>query len=190
MLGVLMMAIMATAGCHEKASIDGERLRQEMNDRVLKRITPGELTNAANSYGSRICAVLDTGISRGLARAAADTATCRPYFAHLADSLGRYYQVGIARLGYQRDTASLAGLDPKEREVYMSYRYEAEAGRQPGANLQRSGDTVLFYTQPIMLNRAKCGGCHKVAGNGAAPAMGIYNIRFSKRQLIRNYNFK
>ena len=126
--------------------------KEEYDQREVKRVTPGELTEAVYHQGNVIADTLQQLFSEkdrqdDLWHTSVITAEDEP----LLDSLNRKYKVHIKWIGAEAagDTPSMV---PLEKQLLDAYLYDTENGREVRENVQKIDEKSFLFTQPVLLS--------------------------------------
>lgn len=173
--------------CEAKQVADGEQFRQWQKSREIKRIPEEKFQAKAYELGDSVTKAVrkawknrifpgDTGL-------ASDPSACRVRQDSLAQGQVRVLEkTGIARKVFKE----------KERKNYLqkireAYRYQAEKGKKPGANIQ-PGSGFFLYTEPVFLEN-RCLSCHHHSRQAqtkelqSGDLVGLWVLELSKQQM-------
>jgi len=174
LMGVVLLFPACKGGLSEA---EKKAFREELEQREVKRVTPGEVTEAVFQQGNNIADTLyqlflTKDIDTKLLRTSVITAEDDP----LLDSLNRKYKVHIKWIGSDvaSDTSVLTAL---EKELLDAYLYNIENGQEVRENVQRIDEKSFLFTQPV----------HSNAINSSTESLqweGMWSITLSQREVI------
>ena len=104
---------------------DKKAIREEMESREIKRISEGQIVEAAFAKGRKLGRLLQQSNAQ-------------------IDSLEAFHAVEIRRL-YQG-----SGMNAKEASLWEAYQFNISEGLPLDDNVQMLGDSSLLYTLPIL----------------------------------------
>ena len=199
------------SSCHESTPVNGNAVREEMENRKIKRVTKSMILEAAMQAGKQTTHTLDSLMNAELLKNPG-IPSCVPLYHALSDSLSKACSVRIVRTGLT--DLSSNNYSPKEKELMEAFRYSAQNGQNPGDNIQPLGDTVMLYNAPVLVQTA-CLPCHgekaevpampvnkkgsvnqpskaasTTAGYKLNAPIGIYSLKPDIAELIRNIHTK
>ncbi len=186
-LAILWLCACGTPG--EK--IDQQAVRQEMEDREIKRVLPGQIIEAANEQGDSIAAILRQQLQQQN-----PPVTSADQFSAFAQKMIRRTDDSLrslqgTRIGWAapRDTAS-NNLTTLERQVLSAYLYNVDKKIAVNNNVQKLHDTAYLYTSPLFYNKAQQEARQAFTQSGAAQPdsalfLGMWRIRLSKKHIIQ-----
>ncbi|MFN0047993.1 MAG: hypothetical protein ACKVOU_02590 [Cytophagales bacterium] len=139
--------------CHPVDNRDTSQFKLEMEDRKLQRITEGQLVAFASKMGKIL---LDSVQKRQ-----------NDPFLFKVDS-----SYGIKIYALEIDKIDKGG---KLFEIAEAYIYNQQNNIVSEDNLQKEGDSILFYTRPLISNSS---------------LSGIYIAKIDKKKFIKKYSDK
>ena len=188
-------------------AVDREKVRQEMKDRQIKRVSEPELMSAAFQTGAELAGVAEKvllkKIDSFLSSVPSDSSntddrTRMPPF-------GKVVQPVLDSLNSQSDhflsliSVGVENLHPDtsavEKQLLEAYQYNLENDISSEDNVQKSGTDHLLFTRPIT---SKTGICLKVLmanfqsrkpdtlKSQATYFCGMWSIRLSKKEIIKS----
>lgn len=161
-----------------------DQLKQEMNDKKIKRITNIELTETVDAWGEQIVMVVQNELAAKLKSGGTTAALCQLEQLPKTAALAKRYALTIDLLGAQ--DVQNTKLAPKEREVLDAYLYNAEKKLPQQSNIQRIADTLYVYNAAVPTENLICKACF---GDQKQP-VAVWRLAFSKREVIRRMNGK
>ena len=152
--------------------------REELEQREVKRVTPGEILEAVFQQGSHIAdslrqlAMTKNTDTKSL-RTSVLTAKENPWL----DSLNRQYKVRIKWVGADvaNDTSVLTAL---EKQLLDAYLYNIENGQEVRENVQRIDEKSFLFTQPVHSNEVE------TSSTDSVQLEGMWSITLSQREVI------
>ncbi len=149
-------------------------LKEEYDQREVKRVTPGELTDAIFEQGNAIADTLQQLFSTkeredNLWHTSVITAEDEP----LLDSLNRKYKVHIKWIGAETgsDTPVMMAM---EKQLLDAYLFDTENGREVRKNVQKIDEKSFLFTQPVLL----------AATTDSSKLWGMWSITLLQREII------
>lgn len=203
----LALTGLAACGTGGNKPIDREKVKQEMKDRQIKRVSEPELTDAAYQTGAALASMAESILLEKLNDfyATIETSGVAPdeqavttplsqLISLVLDSLNRNsgHSISLINLG-------LEGLHPDtldiEKQLLEAYQYNQENNIPSEDNIQRSGTDYLLFTRPVtsksgiclptLSERAGDGGPDGIK-NGATYFCGMWSIMLSKKEIIKS----
>ncbi len=169
LFGFLLPGFFAV-GCRESNQrLPTGELADEVRNREIRHITPGQITQAAMKMGETVSRGVQTALTRKLTAAIPAEGLleagryCQQANLPGADSLGKAYKVGIRRYRLKGELDK-QGLSDKAFQVLDAYRYSAEQNQSIDPGVQGDGQYML-YSAPVALNNAVCLKCHGQVGS-------------------------
>lgn len=193
--------------------IDTKRVKKEMEGRKIKRISEGEIIQAADSTGNALTSSIQMIISKNLDgslnkdKGAIETALpfCILSKYPEIDSIAYTFQVKISR-------NSASPINPDNRpaahakELIEAYAYSSEQKLALSSSTEILQDKILFY-KPIMASEQFCLKCHGTPGKDLTEEeyhkivskyptykpgkvalnefMGVWSLEFDKKEFIK-----
>ncbi|MBO0950043.1 hypothetical protein [Fibrella forsythiae] len=157
-----------------------DKLKQEMADKKVRRLTNADLTEAVDSWGQQIVAIAEKEAAGKLAKGEAPTGICTLEDLPKTQALAARYGMIISLLG-AADVQNTK-LAQKEREVLDAYVYNAEKKLPQSSNIQRIGDTLFVYNAAVPADNVlsqTCFGQHK-------QPLAVWRLAFPKQEVIRH----
>ena len=176
---ILMCVVLLFPACKGRLS-DAEKkaFQEELEQREVKRITSGELTEAVSRQGRNIAdtlyqLLLPKLMDANTLRTSVLTAEDEP----LLDSLNRRYKVHIKWIGagVATDTPVLTAL---EKQLLDAYLYNAENGQEVRENVQRIDEKSFLFTQPVPSNEIETSSAENLSLGG------MWSITLLQREVI------
>lgn len=162
----LSLSCFLLVSCGGGKTVDRQAIIQEMQDRELKRVLPGELTakgetmaisilsQVQSQFQSKLMQAIDSaGLSGALEYCQLNASDLVKQF---DDSLG----VKITRVS-NRTRNPADSIQGFQKEVYGAYQY---AGQELPLQIQELDKEYLIATKPIMINTGLCLNCHGKPG--------------------------
>lgn len=167
------------------------KLKEEMHDRKLKRVTAGAVQENAQNFGTTLADTIDNKFTAEAARLEANE-SCKNLFDRIATKQATNLQAKVLRLPFGKTDTTL--LDPKLKDLYEAYQYSYQQGQILESNVQKLSDTAFWVSKAISINAQTCLRCH-TSGPDAKPlklgsTIGIYAVRLTRQQVIRHIDIK
>jgi hypothetical protein len=176
---LLLFAIVA---CNPERLKKSDKLKQQMADMTIKRVTDADLSEAVNSWGEQIVAIAQQEAAARLATATDPVDVCSLRDLPKTQALAKRYGMTISLLG-AADVQNLK-LSKKERDVLDAYAYNAEKRLPQTSNIQRIADTLFVYNDAVPATNAICQQCFGTQNQPLA----VWRLAFPKREVIRHFN--
>lgn len=194
------LALLLAATACDDTKLDTGAMRQEMNDRKIKRVTTAQLLDQTMILGDTVAQRLDLAFEDAMRPAVlAGVESCVPVWQKLTDSLARGDEYSIVRHAFA--TTDTTKLLPKEAGIFNAYRL-ASSGANPNVQLL-PGDSLLYNRAIVLQNN--CLHCHgmdnqrtlyktdtkgnRITGQQPGQIMGVYSVIFPKKTVIKNGQF-
>jgi hypothetical protein len=152
--------------------------KEEYDQREVKRITPGELTDAVFQQGNAIADTLQQlflkeNIQEKSWITSVLTAEDEPWL----DSLNRKYKVHIKWIGAEaaEDTPVVT---PLEKQLLDAYLYDVENGQEVRKNVQKIDEQSFLFTQPVLSETINS------AATESPELWGMWSIILLQREII------
>jgi hypothetical protein len=169
---------------NSEQQIDREAIKEEMEQREIKRILPAEIVEEAYRRGE-ILSQQASDLSLQVYQP--DEQNIRELIGPEAmikiDSLSRAEGATISWVDLTSDTAQ---LEEKERQLWEAYLYNVENELPLNDNVQRLGDEEYLYTRPLVLDAElmkKIPGSESPEGSNF---LGMWSIRLTKKELVQS----
>lgn len=161
-----------------------DRLKQEMADKKVRRVTSADLNEAVDSWGQQIVAIAEKEATEKLATLKNEARTketvCDLQQLPKTQALAKRYGLTISLLG-AADVEN-PKLAQKEREVLDAYLYNAQNRLPQSSNIQRIGDTLYVYNAAVPVSNALCQVCF---GDQKEP-LAVWRLAFPKQEIVRH----
>ncbi len=180
----LSLCLAFTLSCSPDRIKQTDQLRQEMNDKKIKRITNIELTETVDAWGEQIVLVAQNELTSKLKAGGSTDRLCQLENLPKTAALAQRYALTIDLLG--APDVQNTRLSPKEREVLDAYLYNAEKKLPQQSNIQRIADTLYVYNAAVPMDNIICEACF---GDQKEP-LAVWRLAFTKREVIRRMNGK
>jgi hypothetical protein len=148
--------------------------KEENEQREVKRVTPGELTDAVFEQGNAIADTLQQLFSTEDTQVKGwHTSVITAEDEALLDSLNRKYKVHIKWIGAEaaEDTPVVT---PLEKQLLDAYLYDTENGQEVRKNVQKIDEKSFLFTQPVLL----------AATTDRSKLWGMWSITILQREVI------
>ena len=176
---VLLVITLVPFACNPDRIQYTDKLKQEMADKKVKRLTNADLNEAVNSWGEQIVAIAEQEATANLAKGKI-ASICDLQDLPKTQALARRYGMTISLLGAV--DVQNPRLAQKEREVLDAYLYNAEKNLPQSSNIQRIGDTLFVYNAAVPAGNAlrqTCFGKQK-------QSLAVWRLAFPKLEVIRH----
>lgn len=170
--------------CNPERLQQSDKLKQQIADMKIKRVTDADLTEAVNSWGEQIVAIAQQEATAKLSSTNDPAGVCSLRDLPRTQALAKRYGMAISLLG-AADVQNLK-LSKKEREVLDAYAYNAEKSLPQTSNIQRIADTLFVYNDAVPAANAICRQCF----GGQPQPLAVWRLAFPKREVIRHFNAK
>ena len=176
---VLLAIVLATFACNPDRIQYTDKLKQEMADKKVKRLTNADLTEAVDSWGEQIVAIAEQEAATKLAKGDGQ-GVCDLHDLPKTQALADRYGMTISLLS-AADVQN-PKLGQKEREVLDAYLYNAENNLPQSSNIQRISDTLFIYNAAVPASNALVQTCF---GKQKQP-LAVWRLAFSKQKVIQH----
>ncbi|MFP4293777.1 MAG: hypothetical protein ACLFQ0_19260 [Cyclobacteriaceae bacterium] len=187
----LWMMLLLFSGCSgtdtTEQQVPGDSIQEEMEEREIKRILPGEIVEAAYTEGEKLSSqAQQIAVEAYRRRVGRDTNFADFVDAQALrdiDSLMQNKQASIHWVAASDDNPQ---LQDTERQIWEAYLYNVENDLPLNDNVQRLGEDNFLYTRPVRLDvelRKKLPGTETKAEDAF---LGMWVVRFSKKALIQS----
>lgn len=211
---VALLACLFACGPSPDGQINREKVKEEIENRELKRISEAEIIAGAYTAGNLLANAADKGLAKKMEKAImthgapASLQYCSLEDIKALDSLLNVYGANMKRVSFLKKN-SPGILSETEAGLLEAYRYEAENNGKLNPNVQPLENGDLLYSAPILLNNNVCLQCHGTSGNEIGEAtlsairinypndsiilhekgdlLGIYSIKLSKKEIIKSF---
>lgn len=202
-----MMIVLAACATEGNKTVDREKIKQEMKDRQIKRVSEPELMDAAFQTGSALVNTAEHIVIKKLDdyhdTIPTDNRNSSKWIINpplsqvvipVLDSLSRrsghflsLFSTGLE--GLKADTLDI------EKQLLEAYRYNMENNLPSEDNVQRSGTDYLLFTRPITSKNRICLLARPEKKIGILPDSlqgqpdyfcGMWSIRLSKKEIIKS----
>ncbi len=203
-------------GCNLKEDrISGETakaIKEDLNNRQLRRISQGEITSEAYTKGTEIVRRMTDSLKSRLSKAIEQEGVggaieyCNVTAMPLTKRMSSHLYADISRISLKRRNPKNAPISELETQLLEAYQFGAESGSDLEPNVQIL-DTSILFTQPIFTNDM-CLKCHgeketdistehydlikklypedSAIGYKKGELRGMWAVRFNKKMLIKN----
>ena len=203
---LILIGLVACNADGNKA-VDREKIKQEMKDRQIKRVSEPELMDAAFQTGASLASIAEDVLLEKLddfyatiqsdATDSAELIIYRPLsqlIGPLLDSLSSNSGHVVSLFNLKLENLNPDTLEV-EKQLLEAYQYNLENDVQSEDNVQRFGAEHLLFTRPIT---SKTGICLStlLATNRAGESdslksqhvyfCGMWSIRLSKKEIIKS----
>ncbi|MFN3851016.1 MAG: hypothetical protein ACK4NY_16390 [Spirosomataceae bacterium] len=185
-IGLWMSVVVIGWSCGSVERVDTTKIKAQMEASKIKRITPAQINNQVEKWGSEMSKALTASFEKEMktANQARIEEICQLKKIKLMDSISTEYKVKIRLLGMPDSQSKM--LYPKEKEVLDAYIYNAENKLPMGDNIQRIGDSLYVFTSPIPAQK----GVAKLCFSDETYNFAIWSIVFRKADVILKTNTK
>jgi hypothetical protein len=182
----ISLLLPACGGSENTQQVAGEKIQEEMEQREIRRILPGEIVEVAYSRGEAMSrqaqqmaleAYRQAGSSQSLGVFMAQN------FTESIDSLSRQAGVGLS---WVASAAPPQKMGEKERQIWEAYLYNVENDLPLNDNVQKIGDEAFLYTRPFMADEAFLSENPSVKIASKKGFIGMWSVRIDKKLLIQS----
>ena len=204
----LVMIGLAACSVDSNKNIDREKIRQEMKDREIKRVSEPELMDAAFRTGADLVGMADDILSKKLEgfydSIVSNTNNQDKWVIHppvsqvimpVLDSLSQLTGHSVALFSLKLKGLYTDTLDV-EKQLLEAYQYNIDNELTSEDNVQRLGTDQLLFTRPVTSKSSICfpalveevfDKAPDTLGNDRSVYFcGMWSIRLSKRLLVRS----
>ena len=160
---VMLWVALAVAGCQPERDPNRnvEKIKEEIRDKKIKRLTDAQIVQAAYDRGKKIGEMVREKAQLGADRCGQPvTVSLEKPYNLIAESI-------------QLLCGPLDSFTEKEKMVWDAYQHNANNDLPMEENIQKISDEQLVYTYPVSF------------GEGNEPKWGILRIVLSKKEVIR-----
>ncbi len=171
--------------CHEKLP-ESKALATEVKKRKIGRIKPLQIVNETKRLGVSIVQQTDSiwwaRLKQELAlqKDSTQSEACNMVLQRFKNY--EVKDVTISKFG--NSTIQTNAAIKQEQQLFDAYQYNADHQLILADNVQKVGDSIMLYTQPITFTNEKCRSCH-VFDNQSSFA-GMWSVRMRKRLIVEN----
>ena len=171
--------------CHEKLP-ESKALAYEVKKRKIGRIKPLEIVDETKRLGVAIVQQTDSAWWSQLQQElllqkdSIHSEACKVL--NIKFKNYNLNDVSITKYGNANIFENIAVV--QERQLFDAYLFNAANQLPLTDNVQKVGDSIMLYTQPIIFDRKKCNGCHVI--NGESKFAGMWSVRMRKKLIIEN----
>lgn len=147
---IFLLSSLSLASCSNMERLDTSKVKGEMENFKIKRVTPVQINEQVERMGSKISEAITKDFEKEMkgAKQARIEELCQLKNIKLIDSLTSTYKLDIRLLG-QPDIGSNVSLFAKEKEVLEAYAFDAQNKKPLSNNIQKIGDSLFVYTAPM-----------------------------------------
>ncbi len=204
---LMFLLLFGLIGCNTEGNrgVDREKIKQEMNDRQIKRVSEPALMDAAFRTGEKLVSVAEGVLLEKLKNlpetnqldSAVDQASHQDYeklIMALIDSLNHQasHRISLIGLGLEKvhpDTSAI------EKQLLDAYQYNVEHQIPLEDNVQKSGTDYLLFTRAItsemdicslILTKNTSSDHLDKLDSRQSGFCGIWSIKLSKKNIIKS----
>ncbi len=203
-----LMALVLASCSIDQNNVDREKIRQEMNDREIKKLSDADIQEAAYNLGEQIVAgaqqvVLDK-LNPMYSKASKDSTAgsgwvilppCSAFNDYLLRDFNDSIHHDVTLVSdYQFDLTG--DIAEKSRRLLEAYAYNDENGLPLESNVQKLEPDFILFTKPITKNELSCTPCMREINdndtiNIPIPAdsvgfCGMWLVKITKKELIKS----
>lgn len=183
-LWLFVVAVITLLACNPDRIQYTDRLKQEMSDKRVQRITKADLSQAVDSWGAQIVAIAEKEAEAKLTGGATANQVCSLDDLPKTQAVAKRYSMRISLLGVA--DVQNPKLSQKERDVLDAYLYNAENKLDQSSNIQPVGDTLFVYNAAVPAGSALEKAC---LGQQKQP-LAVWRLAFTKAEIIRHLQSK
>jgi hypothetical protein len=175
--------------CRQNPGADPGAVRQELRQREIVHLSPGQITERAAEMGDSLLVKAQIIFLKNL-NAEKAPVSCQPAWDSACREIKMRYQTEIRRLLLAGTAPSLP--NSKEKQLFEAYQYSRQHHLSLIPNLQKDGEKDFIYTKALTLKDAACTNCHSSSENSAlrgkqGDTLGIALLRFPKKQVVMSF---
>ena len=206
------MLVLVSCNLEEDKVEDAKRLKFEMENRKLKKISEAEIFTLAYSKGDEIVKRVGDSLKTHLIGAIKNGGVleaikyCNVEAMPLTSKISKHLFAKIRRVSHKNRNIENAPNTDLEKQILEAYQYNVDNKESVASNVQISDDLIL-YTSPIMVGPL-CLNCHgieeldmekenitllkelypngKAMGYKAGELRGMWSVTFDKKEFIKN----
>jgi hypothetical protein len=151
--------------CSSESRIDREKVKQEMENRKIKKVKDHDIIEHGFKMGSYISSESEKALLNLLQNAIQEKGIegaveyCNLAVNPLMDSLKNEHKAIIGRTSHRLRNKNNKP-DQSEKEILEAYLYNVEKGYDLTENIQLLNDEYVLYTKPIKIGSTLCLNCH------------------------------
>lgn len=181
----LSFPILLLSSCYERLP-ESKEIAAEAKRRKIGRIKPADILEETNRLGKLIISATDSVWNLNLDKEI-DSKTTRQNSSACIIELQPFRNksledFSISKWGIENIKYSKSNI--KEKEIFEAYVYNVLNKMPIASNIQKLGDTVLLYTQPIYFDKSKCKNCH--TSGKTTDFAGMWSVSMSKKKIVEN----
>ena len=212
---VILWIVLLLSGCGQtNSNLNNKALKEEMANREIKKVSEGEIIDAAFKRGRFIADTTQYTILSALQQHLNQSDSIKSAFIFckaaaypLTDSLSKSLSTIIRRVSLKTRNKE---NEPTtlESTILDSYGYNLEKNLPLEDNVQRMDDQYLLYTKPIVIGSPVCLRCHGKVGEDLSQEdyalikelypedeatgyqlgnfRGMFSIKISQKELIKD----
>lgn len=182
---LIFFPILLLCSCYERLP-ESKEIAAEAKRRKIGRIKPADILEETNRLGELIISETDSTWKLELDKEIDSKVTMQNSSACIIElqpfrnkSLNDF---SISKWGIKNAKSNKSII--KEREILDAYLYNVAKKLPIESNIQKLGDTVLLFTQPIYFDKSKCKNCH--SSNKTTDFAGMWSVSMSKKKIVEN----
>ena len=210
-----LMILLFITSCNPPAQeqTNDTSLKEEMENREIKKLSEGEINAAAMELGNEVAAKAQETLAGNLKKALQEKGIqgaikyCNLAAYPLVDSVENEFNAEIKRVSLKTRNPE-DKPDQTESSILEAYHYAMEQGQEIGANIQNLNEQYILYTKPIVINNQLCLNCHgevgentltenyqiikelypddEAVGYNMGDLRGMWSIKLAKKEIIKN----
>lgn len=181
----LLLPVLLLPSCYERLP-ESKEIAAEAKRRKIGRIKPADILEEADRLAKLIISETDSIWKLNLEQEIENktniknSTACKIQFypfrkKHIQD-------FAISKWGVENIKTNKA--TSKEQEILDAYSYNVANKISLASNIQKLGDTVLIYTEPIYFDKSNCKNCHTAAK--PTDFAGMWSVSMSKKKIVEN----
>jgi len=167
----LIFALNSIWSCTSDKRVDKESVKQELENREIKKITEAEIVTKVHEIGNSIALntkkTLGKNLQKALQEGGVENAIsfCNINALPLVDSLNKHYNAKIKRVTLKaRNPNNLPSS--AEKELLEAYAFQWADSIPLQTNVQVIEENTYLFTKAILIDNALCLQCHGSMENG------------------------
>ncbi|TAH27160.1 MAG: hypothetical protein EAZ07_02700 [Cytophagales bacterium] len=171
-------------GCNEKLP-ESKAIAAENKKRKIGKIEQAQIIDEALRLGTLIAFTVDSTWQANLTNEINNKTNFKNSVAcnirNYMFSKNNLNKIKVNKWG--NSITSSISANNKEKQIWEALQYNTSHNTTTEASIQKSGDSLLFYIQPILTTNT-CKSCH--ANFQEKQIVGMWSIQLAKKQVVEN----
>jgi hypothetical protein len=170
-LAIFFLGLILLWNCSGDKRVDSKAVKEEIENRKLKKISEAEILIKVLEYGNMVSAEAKQTLGKNLQEALQQGGVphaisfCNINAMPIVDSLSKSYNATIRRVS-SKTRSPEDQPDEIERAILEAYEFQWNDSIPLNANVQKIDDERYLFTKPIFIDNALCLVCHGKPENG------------------------